>query len=317
MLGYQKQLLRAGILVATVFAVGCLGMRLPSLASEGGTSNYLPGYCDVLAGVLPPPGTYLKQYFLNYEGDVSRVVAEGRIQADAKLQTPISLSTFSRVTEKRILDSNYAFALVVPVLKAQLSASIQSPPPVRSVDKSMSGLGDIIISPIVLGWHNGRSHRLAQFAVYAPTGNYNVERFVNSGLNRWAIELDYWYTFLDTKAGVEFDLAPGYTIPFSNPDTNYRSGQELHIDYAALKRFPNKLGTGVTGYAFWQTTSDNGSGAKLGSFKGRIFGAGPLVTYDVKVGNTDLSLIGKYIAEFGAQHRFEGNSGWLELAMPL
>ena len=286
-------------------------------ASESGTSNYLPGFQDVMAGVLPPPGDYMKQYFMYYEGNVSRVVAEGRIEANAKLRTPISLSVFSHVTKTNVLGSNYAFGAVIPVIKARLSGTVESPQPVRNFDKSMSGLGDIALAPIILGWHNGRSHELAQFVVYVPSGNYNVERLVNPGLNRWAIEFDYWYTFLDPKTGVEVDLAPGYTIPFRNTDTDYTSGQELHMDYSALKRFPNKLGFGLTGYALWQTTPDSGTGAKLGDFKGRTFGIGPLITYDVQAGNTTISVIGKYISEFDTRHRFEGNSGWLELAFNL
>ncbi|MCE5324354.1 transporter [bacterium] len=295
----------------------CLTNQSNLHASEGGTSNYLPGFQDVMTGILPPPGTYLKQYFTYYAGNVSRMVAEGRIQANAKLRTPLSLSALSHVTKTKVLGSNYAFAAVIPVLKARLSATIESPPPVRNFDKSMIGFGDIVLAPIVLGWHNGRSHKLAQFVVYVPSGNYNVERLVNSGLNRWAIEFDYWYTFLDPKTGVEIDLAPGYTIPFRNPDTDYTSGQELHVDYAALKRFPNKLGAGLTGYALWQTTPDSGPGARLGGFKGRTFGIGPLITYDAQAGNTTITLIGKFITELDTQHRFEGNSGWLELALTL
>ena len=314
--GRHSQRLHAGLIFIALYVVGCIG-EVPSQASEGGTSNYLPGFQDILSGILPPPGTYLKQYFMNYEGNVSRVVAEGRIEANAKLRTPLSLSAFSHVTKSKVLGSNYAFGAVIPILKARLSATIESPAPVRNFDKSTTGLGDIVLAPVVLGWHNGRSHKLAQFVVYVPSGNYNVERLVNSGLNRWAIEFDYWYTFLDLKKGIEIDLAPGYTIPFRNPDTDYTSGQELHIDYAALKRFPNKLGLGLTGFAFWQTTPDSGSGAKLGSFKGRTFGIGPLITYDAAIKNTSLTLIGKYISEFGTQHRFEGNSGWLELSLAL
>ncbi|MCE5314607.1 MAG: transporter [Armatimonadota bacterium] len=307
---------RIGILLTVVLVI-LTSARLQVCASEAGTSNYLPGFQDTLAGVLPPPGTYLKQYFLYYQGTVSRTVAEGRIQADAKLRTPASLSVFSHVTKSKVLGSNYAFGLLIPVLKARLSGTIESPGPVRSFDKSMTGLGDIVISPIVLGWHNGRSHTLAQFAVYVPTGNYNVQRFVNSGLNRWAIEFDYWYTFLDPKTGVEVDLAPGYTIPFVNSDTDYTSGQEFHLDFAALKRFPNKLAAGLTGYAWQQVTSDSGSGARLGPIKGRVFGLGPLVTYDALVGDAIITLTAKYITEFGTKYRFQGNSGWLELAVAL
>ncbi|MHB9037566.1 MAG: SphA family protein [Armatimonadota bacterium] len=282
-------------------------------ASESGQSTYPPGFQDTLAGYLPPPGSYFKQLFYFYNGNASKVVGEGNIKIDLHENLPVQFSIFNQVTKRQLYGSFYSWAVIVPFAEPKLTGQVVTPSGDIQRSQSVSGLSEIEVIPIMLGWHNGRSHQKAWLTIYAPTGEYNLDNFVNTSLNRWAVELDYAYTFLDIKTGYEFDVAPGYTFNFQNPATDYTSGQEFHVDFAGLKHYSPSFSVGAVGYAFIQATADSGSGAELGAFEGRTFALGPIVNYNTNVGSVPIALTGKYYGEYGVSKRFAGHSYWLNV----
>ena len=282
-------------------------------SSEGGQSSYPPGFQDVLAGYQPPPGNYFQEKLYFYTGNAGKVVREGRIEANLHEYLPVQFSIFNQVTKAKLWGSYYSWALLVPFAEPNLRGEIVTPLGNRDFGQSISALSEVEIIPMMLGWHNGRSNQKTWLTIYAPTGEYNINNLVNTSLNRWAVELDYAYTFMDMKTMRQFSVAPGYTFNFENPATNYISGQEFHIDLAATQNLSPKWGVGAVGYIFIQTTPDSGSGAKLGAFEGRTYALGPILTCNTKVGNVPIMLVGKYYSEFDVSKRFEGHSYWLNI----
>jgi hypothetical protein len=78
-------------------------------------------------------------------------------------------------------------------------------------------------------------------------------------------------------------------------------------DWAVGKKFANGLQIGVAGYAYQQLTADSGSGAKLGPFKGRVFGVGPHLVYNTTLMHRPVIFNFRNYQEFDAENRFEGN----------
>jgi len=290
--------MRALLTISIVVVASCSA----GYCSEGGQSTYIPGFQDTLAGFLPPPGSYFQEDLFFYTGNARRTVRERRVEEAPHEYLPIQFSIFNQVTKARLWGSNYAWGVIVPFAQPDLTG------------QRVSALGEMEIIPIMLGWHNGRSHQKTWMVVYPPTGEYNVNNFVNTSLNHWALEFDYAYTFLDPKTGLEFDAAPGYTFNFENPATNYQNGQEFHTDLAAIQHLSTSWGLGAVGYIFFQTTGDSGSGTMLGSFEGRTYALGPILTYRTKIGSVPVGLTGKYHGEFGVTNRFEGHSYWLNIS---
>jgi hypothetical protein len=301
---------RVMIVLLCWLAAGCRA----AYASEAGMGTYPPGFQDRMSGYLPPPGFYFQQNLEFYSGSAGRVVGEGNIQVDLHLTLPVQYSILNGVTRNRLWDSYYAWAVIVPMAGPDVTGYVATPLGNLHRSQTVTALSEIEFIPMMLGWHNGRSNQKAWLVVYTPTGEYSTTNFVNSSLNRWAVEFDYAYTFFDPRTGIEFDVAPGYTINFENPETNYLSGQEFHMDYAALRHLPSGVGVGMAGYAFAQTTPDSGSGAKLGAFEGRTFALGPLLSYDMKLGSVPVGLTAKYYSEFGVSKRFDGHSYWLNIS---
>lgn len=284
-------------------------------SSEGGGSTYPLGFLGVSSGIQPAPGSYLTQVTTYYTGDSVFVTELGKIQTNTHLNSFAEISLFQQVTKTRVLNSNYGWGIVGSLVKNEVSGQVVMPIEIPSFNSSITGAGTVVLIPMTLGWDNGRSHQRIYSAVYTPLGNYNVKRLVATSLNHWAFEIDYAFTFKDPKTRFEFTVVPGYTVNAVNHTTNYHDGQELHIDYSAIKRFPTSLGLGITGYTFQQITPDSGSGALLGALKGQAFALGPAVLYDAKVGDTTISLLGKYFKEFGNKNRFEGQAFWLDMTI--
>jgi len=67
----------------------------------------------------------------------------------------------------------------------------------------------------------------------------------------------------------------GFTFNWENPDTDYTTGTEFHIEWALVQHLSKTLAVGIAGYHHQQVTGDSGAGATLGDFKGRVTALGP------------------------------------------
>lgn len=306
------------LIAAFTLAVAAMFLKSGTVsASEYGASTYRVGFMDMMAGALPPPGTTIaKSYFLYQDADTDASNRQIALHADTVSYTEAALAL--HVTSLKLLGANYAFGGIAQTHLLQQSLGVG--PVGFSVPRknlTFGGLGDTVLLPSILSWHLNNFHFQSLLAVYVPTGAYDSKRIVNTGLNRWALEKDFGFTWLDEDSGREVSAFTGYTINFRNSATDYRSGDEFHIDYAAVQHLPHAIVAGVTGYAFQQVTPDTGSGAVFGGFRGRVLALGPLTgkTFDVLGQKVDVTF--KYDFEFAAQNRGTGNECWFNAAVAL
>src|SRR5262249_6328823 len=150
-----------------------------------------------------------------------------------------------------------------------------------------------------------------------PTGNYELGRLANIGLNHGSIDSGGGYTYLDPKNGHEFSIVGGFTYNFENNDTHYKNGVDSHIDWGLSQFLNEQLYVGLEGYLYYQLGSDSGSGAILGANKARVYAVGPQAGWFFPFGGSKgvVSLRGNW--EFGAENRAEGWNVFLTLALPL
>ena len=301
----------------TVYAASAalLFSTLCSLASgsEYGISTYRPGLMDLFAGYLGPPGSTLSRtYFMFQDASQSAVTENGRIQVNSKTLTYTVAQFAAHVTTLSLLGSYWSFGTIVQVRIA--AQRLHVGPIGRSVPlqtSTIGGPGDLILLPIMLNWNRGQFHFTTAFAVYAPTGSYDRQRIIDIGVNRWAVEPDLGFTWLDEEHGRHVSIFIGYTVNTQNTATDYTSGDEFHADFAFAQHLSYGLIAGVTGYALQQTTPDYGGGAIFGSYRGRVLGLGPLLGETIEIWNRPINFIAKYDFEFSAQNRAAGNELWL------
>ncbi len=285
-------------------------------ASEFGVSTYRPGIMDLSSGMLPPPGHFVfKDLFLFFDAS-AKVVSEDRtIEAHANTDTYTDALFAAYTSKLTIAGANLGFGTIIQLRIASQTARVGLVGgPFSEKRSTIGGLGDLIVLPAMLGWNFGQFHLSAALAFYAPTGNYSPGRVVDIGVNRWAIEPDLAFTWMDEERGHEVSLFTGYTINAENPASHYRSGDEFHADFVVAQHLPYQFIAGMAGYALQQTTPDAGRGAVLGSFKGRVIALGPLLGKTFVIGDLPVTFTAKYQFEFAAQNRSTGDALWLSAA---
>ncbi|ABV37339.1 conserved hypothetical protein [Shewanella sediminis HAW-EB3] len=273
-------------------------------ATEGGGGAYPNGAEGIMAGALPPPGFYYVNYATHYNADGAQ------LPVDLKLDVSANVSRFVYMTEHKLFGADYGTYMVVPLL--HVSAMLDTHSPAGTISSTESGLGDIAFSPLVLAWHSKNWHVATGLEFVVPTGDYDKHNLANLGRNYWTIEPVFAATYI-TDYGLELSGKFMYDFNTENSDTDYKSGQEFHVDYAvAYHTGPWTLGVG--GYVYKQTTSDSGAGVTdPDGNKGQVLAIGPSVKYDL----AGLSIEAKYQEEIWVENRPEGNKLWLKMSLPL
>lgn len=318
-------------------------------AAEQATSVYLLGSKTSMSGFIPPPGTYLVDLNFYYSGSATgsaavgvglrrngardlggtpiNVLADIRVDADAYYQIPTAIW----VLPGQVLGGNLGFSLSTPVgwksvgvdLDARVNFTV--PAPINrtftagqrfSADDSQTHFGDPLASAFI-GWHSGSWHWNVGTMVNIPLGQWETGRLANIGFNHWAVDTTAAVTWLDPKIGFELSVATGVTLNFENPDTNYKSGTDFHVEFAAVQHFSPKFSMGLAGYHYQQLTGDSGAGALLGDFKGRVSALGPVVNYTFQLGPLPIATKLNWFHEFNELNRLKGDVGLLSITIPL
>lgn len=308
-------------LIAAVTAALTLLFPDEARAVEGATSFYLLGSKTTMAGYLPPPGFYglLQNYGYSGSADISietaRVELSGGIDADAYVALPTALWVINR----DMLGGNLAFTLTAPLGGKRMEAGVLSSGPNNvelNARRDNWAFGDPVLGT-TLGWHTGNLHYTLGTLVNVPIGQWELGNPVNIGFNRWAIDTTAAVTYLDQASGLELSGAAGFTYNFENPDTDYKSGTELHAEGAVMLHLSHAFSIGVNGYAYQQVTGDTGSGAVLGSFEGRVLALGPALDYTFRIGQLPVATNLRYFYEFDVENRLQGSAGFLNVSIPL
>ena len=108
----------------------------------------------------------------------------------------------------------------------------------------------------------------------------------------------------------------GITFNGENPATDYRTGTELHVEWAASKYLTKDLSVGLVGYHYQQITGDSGSGAVLGAFEGRVTALGGTIGYNFNAGKLPISTRIK-VSRVRCRKSHGRNIGFLTVSMPL
>ena len=169
----------------------------------------------------------------------------------------------------------------------------------------------------MLGWHRGNWHWNVTGLVNVPIGAYDKNKITNMGFNHWAFDATAAATWLDPKRGLEASVAAGFTFNGENPDTNYRTGTEFHVEAALMRHVSKAFAIGVVGYHYKQVSDDSGAGATLGAFKGSATAVGPNMTYNFQLGKLPVATTLRWFHEFEAKNRLEGDAVYFIATIPL
>jgi len=302
------------ITVMLALILSLLGTRV-SLAAEGASSNYFPGgYGDYAVATAPSPGLIYANYNLFVDASVNRTVLQGRVNVAFDTFAYVNMSAFIYAFDKPVLGSQFAMAVFLPLGYADFDAQLAGPAGAVAVDDSTTALGDITLMPASFYWNRDNWHFNLYELVVTPTGEYDVDNDINLGRNYWSFDTVFAMTNLNMENGREFSLVAGYMINGENDDTDYDTGNELHVDAMFNQFLSETFALGLHGYYYRQLGGDSGSGAILGDFKGDSYGLGPSFLWIPESGGGKFSVSGTWLHDLDASNRLESDYAVVTLA---
>lgn len=292
-------------------------------AGEYGLSVYPLGSQVSMPGFTPPPGLYLTDTVITYEGDASDSVTlrlGPTLGAGVSEEVLVNALTIAVFPDAHFAGGQPGFAITLPYGRVGVDAATTFLPPLYlpgpSASDEETGFGDLQISGM-LGWRSGPHNWNVAATLVLPTGSYDASSLANVGLNRTALDLKGAYTYLNPQQGLEWSAGAGFTFNGENDDTDYQSGTEFHFEASVTQHLPSGWALGVGGYYLEQLTGDSGSGATLGDFAGQVAAVGPLVSYTFHVGPAPVQLSARWFHEFDTENRARGDSVQFGFSMPL
>lgn len=224
------------------------------IAREPGAGPALSSYASlgVPIGIAPPPGIYGKNS-IGF-GDVDSYDANGNKTGDSITSGYISQQIIW-VPGWEIFGAQYEAFVTGAVVNVDLDSPTLG-------DHSRLGFSDVEIHPIDLNWKvSDELHIGFGFSVFAPLGSYNQKDTVNTGRNYWSINPSIGATYQgDSWSATVHAL---YFKELKNTDTDYHSGDEFVVNFAAWKDV-GAFSVGPVGYWRKQVQADRNEGTFYG-----------------------------------------------------
>lgn len=316
-------------LVALFMILVVVAVSAPSWA--GGSQAYTNGSEDFGVGKFPPTGLYYIHYTNYYNTNNFKDDNGDKIDGAPEVTTFANTSRLLWISSKKILGGTYASHIFVPIVYSDYDFDDNSnfPRNVRPDSQDKFGLGNIIFSPFIVGWHGQDLHAFINLVdIFMPTNTgYDNDDTVNLGNDFWTFEPVFAVSYFPGQ----YELSAKFMYDISTNDNNHlvtvdearqlgrpeiagdnktrRAGQEFHFDWVAAYHPNAAWELGAVGYFYQQITDDEISGSDVNNRKGRVAAVGPGVKYNMK----DLSLIGKAYYEGYAENRNESISAYFKL----
>lgn len=301
------RLVRSIILAASIAGVG------DALAAEGGGSHYLQGtYGDFAMALAGPPGFYVRNDLMYYDASVGPVSSGKFILDDLSQKAWINGFRVIYLPESKPFGATPGIVLGLPYVIDVEARGSGIAPLQTSAKGNRDGLADPYLFSF-LNWDLGGFHHLtAGITIFSDFGSYDADRIINLGRNYWSFDPTISYTWLNNDNGREFSMTTGLMFNTENRATDYRTGTEFHLDWMLAQHLPGKIAIGLEGYIYEQISDDDGRLANAipvgdDGFRSSGWGLGPALTWTPKVAGKDITLIAKWIHDFDASKRMEGD----------
>jgi hypothetical protein len=278
---------------------------------------------------LPPEGLYYAQYNYFYLTDsfrdrngnaVDRLIVPPRLRPPRTLPLDVSLNQVAIspailwAPHFTLLGARYGAYMVLTGANANVSAAVEQ------IDKGTQfetgwGFADIFVQPLWLQWNLWRLDMAFGYGFYAPTGRFSAGAKDNIGFG-------FWTQQMQLAAALNFDdartcsliLTQTWEVNSKVQDTDLRPGSRGSLNWALDKIWlDGMLETAILGYGEWQLDTDKGADqpALLAGVLDQVYAAG------FQLGSPKYGVSVKYLHEFEARQRFQGQVVTMTFGLPL
>lgn len=276
------------IINAACAAVGALACVL---AHAGG--HYVAGVEGQQAASVPPPGLYYLGYLVHY--DIERFNAPASRTALPGSNDGSVTALANRlvwISQHKVLGADWGMEAIVPVLRKSLRLGA------IGYDDRDSGIGDIYLGPVVLGWHGARWDTVAAAGVWLDTARDGAPAAPGNGYRSTMVTLGATL-HADERRSANVSALMRYEFN-GHAEGGIRPGSQLTLEWGA-GRSVGPVQLGVVGYQQWQLSADGGAAAVPGKASRHAMGA------EVVWPLADLGLFLKAAAY--KEYRVSGGSG--------
>ena len=308
----REEMCRARLLLLAVFFFFHSASAWP-----GGGQHYPNGAEGFLCGLVPGPGIYLLSYSSFYHADELKDHHGKGVKAlDLDLTVMAEALRITVFPGIKLFGADYGFYVAPVIYSADITVEGRG---LKLADDRFSGMGDMVFSPFMLGWHlNKNLHGLLSLDIMAPTGHYNPGHPATTILSRnhWTFEPTAAMTLL-MGPGIDLSFKAMLDINSSNNDYldqfgnqhTLRPGTEFHMDFALGIPLSEGIRIGLLGYVYQQLAHDRLDSRTLEDDKGFVWALGP----GLRVSGERFGLIVKGYQEISARNRPRGYGLWLKL----
>lgn len=244
-------------------ALMCWAVLATPLAQADG--HYVPGVEGIQAASVPPPGFYYLGYLVNYHIDSFRAPGTSNDLPGHNRGTVTALANrFVWITPHKLLGADYGMEAIVPVMRTSLTINA------AGISDTHSGVGDIYLGPLVLGWHGARWDAVAAAGVWVDSGNSGQPASAGKGFKSTMLTGGMTYYLNEAKT-----LSGSALVRFERNgknDKGLRPGNQLTLEWGLGQHF-GAVQAGVVGYSQWQLSDDKGLGASTHRAARHAFGA--------------------------------------------
>jgi len=269
--------------------------------------HYVTGVEGLQGSSVPPAGNYYLGYLVNYD-------IHGFQAPDAKDgiggsgQVTALANRLVHITDTKLFGADYGFETIIPVLRSSVK--------VGPLDASDSGVGDVYVGPLVLGWHGQQWDGVAAAGLWLDTAPNTLGDPTSPGKGYQSTMLTGGLTYyFDQQKSISGSALFRYEYN-GKKDNGVRPGDQLSLEWGLGKNY-GAYSLGVVGYSQWQLSDDKGAAATAGKAERHALGAE--VVYPVA--SAGLFLKGAAYKEFsvhgGSGPEPKGNLFRLSLVKPF
>lgn len=277
----------------TLFTVAALAVVLPGLIQA--QNHYPAGAEGIKAATLPPPGLYFRDYNIAYWADK---FPGGPPNFDVKAY--VNAPRLIWMTDCTLLGANYGMDVIVPVGYASLRAG--------GYDESESGLGDIQVEPLLLGWHTKQWDFALAYSLWIPTGDSDAPPTAELGKGFYSHMFTAgatWYP--DEKKLWSVTALNRYEIHTEDDDIPVTPGDTWTLEGGIARTLKPGMDLGLVGYWQQQVTDDSAPGYSADpNTHDHVAALGPEIT--AVWGKVGAQFTLRYLREFEVKDRPEGNT---------
>ncbi|MEO8119154.1 MAG: transporter [Rhodoferax sp.] len=244
-----------------IFALAALAAAMSVHA--GG--HYVPGVEGIQAASVPPPGNYYLGYLVDYNIEQFKAPGTSNDLPGHNTGTVVALANrFVWISNNKFLGADFGMETIVPVLGTSLTINA------AAISESKTGLGDVYLGPLVLGWHGASWDAVAAAGVWFDSASSSTPASPGKGYKSLMLTGGATYYF-DAAKSISGSALMRYETN-SEKSGGFKPGNQVSLEWGFAKAI-GPVQVGVVGYDQVQLTNDSGPGASADKSSRHAIGA--------------------------------------------